>query len=192
MLSQLGDNNPIPLGDHPMAMLNTPVTPEDHIQGNQHAVITLVEYGDYECPACGQAYAMVKKIQSHYGDKLRFVFRNFPLTEVHPHAEMAAETAEFAALHHHFWDMHDTLFEHQRTLDIAKLVEMADALNLPVNDLKDVMISHTFENRIRNDFLSGMHSGVSVTPTFFINGIRHDGAPDYASLVAAIDQITGF
>lgn len=175
-----------------MAMLKTPVNEDDHIQGPATAAITLVEYADFESPACGQSYSVVKKIQAHYGDKLRLVFRHFPLTEVHPLAGIAAETAEFAGMHQRFWEMHDAIYEHQPKLDIALLVELAEGLKLPAQDLKDIMISRTFENRIRKDFLSGLHSGVHVAPTFFINGICHEGDVAYDSLVTSIDQITGF
>lgn len=99
-----------------MAKLRTPVTSRDHIQGPEDAELTLVEYGDYECPSCGSAYPIVKRIQEQLGKRLRFVFRNFPLSEIHPHAESAAEAVEFSAAQGRFWEMHDLLFENQEQL----------------------------------------------------------------------------
>src|SRR5208282_6417161 len=96
-----------------MATLKMPVTTEDHVQGPEDAEVTLVEYGDYECPHCGRAHPIVQRVQEHFGKRVRFVFRNFPLSEMHPHAEAAAEAAEFAGAHGKFWQMHDRLFENQ-------------------------------------------------------------------------------
>src|SRR5271155_2195199 len=106
-------------------MLKNPVTPNDHIQGPGSAEVTLVEYGDYECPHCGHAYPIVKRIQKHFGEDVRFVFRNFPLSEMHPNAESAAETAEFAATENKFWEMHDAIFENQRKLGNALYADLA-------------------------------------------------------------------
>ena len=114
-----------------MSILQIPVTSADHIQGDPHAHVTLVEYGDYECPSCGLAYPIVKAVQKHFGKRLRFVFRNFPLTQVHPQAENAAETAEFAGAHDHFWEMHDGLYENQDALGLATYLALAKALGLP-------------------------------------------------------------
>src|SRR5208282_3973771 len=108
-----------------MATLKVPVSPEDHAQGHDDAPVTLVEYGDYECPHCGRAYPIVQRVQKHFGEKLRFVFRNFPLSEMHPHAEAAAETAEFAGAHGKFWEMHDLLFENQARLGGSLFLELA-------------------------------------------------------------------
>src|SRR5438874_12280859 len=112
------------------ARLTLPVSQRDHQQGPETAPVTLVEYGDYECPYCGEAYPIVKEIQRRLGDRLRFVFRNFPLTQSHPHAEHAAEAAEAAAVQEKFWEMHDYLFEHQQALDDAPLVQYAVTLTL--------------------------------------------------------------
>src|SRR5258706_4325395 len=112
------------------ASLTLPVGQRDHQQGPETAPVTLVEYGDYECPFCGKAYPIVKEIERRLGDRLRFVFRNFPLTQSHPHAEHAAEAAEAAAVQGKFWEMHDTLFEHQSALDDAHLVHYAVAPNV--------------------------------------------------------------
>jgi len=170
-----------------MSVLQIPVTAADHIQGDPHAHVTLVEYGDYECPACGPAYPIVKAVQKHFGKRLRFVFRNFPLTQIHPQAESAAETAEFAGAHERFWEMHDGLYENQGTLGLPLYLSLAEALHLPEKALSEALEKHTFKPRVRSDFMGGLKSGVNGTPTFFINGRRHDAAYDFDDLVAAID-----
>ena len=169
------------------AKLTPLVSQHDHQQGPETAPVTLVEYGDYECPYCGEAYPIVKEIQRRLGDRLRFVFRNFPLTQSHPHAEHAAEAAEAAAIQGKFWEMHDSLFEHQRALDDAHLVQYAVALNLDKERFVRDMTEHVHTNRVREDFLSGVRSGVNGTPTFFINGVRHDDSYALESLLAAIE-----
>jgi len=169
------------------ASLRPPVGERDHRRGPVTAQVTLVEYGDYECPYCGRAYPIVKEIQRRLGDRLRFVFRNFPLTQSHPHAEHAAEAAEAAAGQGKFWEMHDYLFEHQGALDDAHLVQYAVALNLDQERFKREMAEHVYSSRVREDFLSGVRSGVNGTPTFFINGVRHDDAYELETLLAAIE-----
>src|SRR2546421_1382433 len=169
------------------ASLTLPVSQRDHQQGPEDAPVTLVEYGDYECPYCGEAYPIAKEIQRRLGDRLRFVFRNFPLTQSHPHAEHAAEAAEAAAVQGKFWQMHDYLFEHQRALDDAHLVHYAAALNLDKVRFAREMTERVHTNRVREDFLSGVRSGVNGTPTFFINGVRHDDSYALESLLAAIE-----
>jgi protein-disulfide isomerase len=166
--------------------LTLPVGPRDHVQGGEHATITLVEYGDYECPHCGTAYGIVKAVQKHFGKKLRFVFRNFPLNESHPHAEAAAETAEAAASEGKFWDMHDTLFENQQALEFDDLVVYATNLGLDVKRVASELERRVHLSRVKEDFTSGARSGVNGTPTFFINGARFDGAWDEAGLIAAL------
>src|SRR5437879_10742828 len=148
-----------------MATLKTPVTSDDYIQGNPDAPVTLLEYGDYECPYCGAAYPIVKALQAEYEGDLRFVFRNFPLTQIHPLAEPAAETAEFAGVHQQFWEMHDAIYENQERLSIPTLFELADALELDNAALRRALETHEFLPRIRRDFLSGVQSGVNGTPT---------------------------
>jgi protein-disulfide isomerase len=172
-----------------MSKLSLPVSDKDHRQGDPDAPCTLVEYGDYECPSCGHAYPIVKRVQKHFGKRLLFVFRNFPLSEMHPYAEPAAETAEFAGAHQKFWEMHDLLYENQDRLDDALLFQLTLQLNLDPEKLRQALASKEFEPRVRVDFRSGVRSGVNGTPTFFINGQRHDGAYDYASLVEAIDGV---
>ncbi len=172
-----------------MSKLSVPVSDKDHRQGDPDAPCTLVEYGDYQCPSCGHAYPIVKRVQKHFGKRLLFVFRNFPLSEMHPYAEPAAETAEFAGAHHKFWEMHDLLYEKQDRLDDALLFQLAQQLQLDPEKLRQALASKEFEPRVRTDFRGGVRSGVNGTPTFFINGQRHDGAYDYASLVEAIEGV---
>ena len=169
------------------AKLTPLVSQRDHQQGPETAPVTLVEYGDYECPYCGEAYPIVKEIQRRLGDRLRFVFRNFPLTQSHPHAEHAAEAAEAAAVQEKFWEMHDSLFEHQQALDDAHLVQYAVAVHLDKEKFEREMTEHVYAYRVREDFLSGVRSGVNGTPTFFINDVRHDDSYELATLLAAIE-----
>ena len=150
--------------------------------------MTLVEYGDYECPYCGQAFPIVKRLQERLGDQVRFVFRNFPLSQMHPHAEHAAEAAELAAAQGKFWEMHDALYEHQKALDDQHLQEHAKAVGLDLGVFEDALAQHTAAPRVREDFLSGVRSGVNGTPTFFINGLRHDDSYDFETMLAAIEQ----
>lgn len=169
--------------------LKIPVTKDDHIQGNPKALITLVAYGDYECPACGHAYPIVKRLQKHFGTRLNYVFRNFPLNEIHPHAMLAAETAEFAASYKLFWEMHDLLFENQDHLNKGVLLKLADVLHLPVLELEDAFAIRTYDAKIRSDFLGGVKSGVHATPTFYVNGQRLDGHFEFEDLMNAIEQV---
>jgi protein-disulfide isomerase len=170
-----------------MATLQIPVTAVDHAEGEVGAPITLVEYGDYECPACGAAYPIVKAVQKHFGEKLRFVFRNFPLTKLHPQAESAAEVAEFAAAHARSWEMHDGLYENQDELGLPLYLALAESLDLRAADLTEALEKHSFRPKVRADFSGGLKSGVNGTPTFYINGKRHDGSFELADLVGAID-----
>jgi protein-disulfide isomerase len=170
------------------AKLKPPVGPHDHVQGPAEAPVTLVEYGDYECPYCGEAYPVVKALQKRLGDQMRFVFRNFPLAQAHPHAEHAAEAAEAAGAQGKFWEMHDLLYENQDALEDEDLVRYARALHLDVPRFVKEMEAGTYLERVREDFRSGVRSGVNGTPSFFINGARHDGPFDLASLLAAIEE----
>ena len=170
-----------------MATLRVPVGAEDHVQGDADARVTLVEYGDYECPHCGHAHPIVKRVQKHYGKRLRFVFRNFPLNEMHPHAESAAETAEFAGTHRRFWEMHDLLYENQDQLGVGLYLEAARRLGLDGNALRRALETREYAARVRADFSGGARSGVNGTPTFFINGKRHDAPFGYEDLVEAVD-----
>jgi protein-disulfide isomerase len=163
----------------------------DHLQGPADAPVTLVEYGDYECPYCGAAYPIVKQLQAQLGDRLRFVFRNFPITTSHPHAEQAAEAAEAAAAQGRFWEMHDHLYEHQRHLEDGDLRGYAAELGLDVDRFERDLAQHVLAERVREDFMSGVRSGVNGTPTFYINGVRHDDSFDADTLLAAIERAAG-
>jgi protein-disulfide isomerase len=176
-----------------MATLRVPVTPDDHIWGNNDAPVTLVEYGDYECPHCGRAHPIVKALQAEYGpETLRFVFRNFPMTQIHPLAEPAAETAEYAGANGKFWEMHDAIYDNQPSLSLPMLFELAEALDLSAKGLSESLETHEFLPKIRNDFLGGVKNGVNGTPTFFINGVRHEGSYEYEDLADAIEtQLAG-
>ena len=174
-----------------MSNLKNPVAPSDHIQGPKDAPATLVEYGDYQCPHCGHAHAIVKRVEKHFGKQLRFVFRNFPLNQIHPEAESAAETAEFAGTHDKFWEMHDLLFANQERLSSSLFPELAKKLKLPADALEKALESGEYSARVGADFSSGVRSGVNVTPTFFINGRRHDGPFEYPVLVGAIEEAIG-
>jgi protein-disulfide isomerase len=170
-----------------MSDLKVPVTPNDHIQGDPKAIVTLVEYGDYQCPYCGEAYPMVKLLQKYFGKDLCFVFRNFPLTKVHPEAEPAAETAEFAGAHGHFWEAHDALYENQPLLGLPLYAAIVKALGLAEADLLQALKEGTYRPKVEADFEGGVLSGVNGTPTFFINGHRHHGGYDLGSLAEAIE-----
>jgi protein-disulfide isomerase len=168
-------------------MLKVPVSASDHMQGDKKAPAILVEYGDYECPHCGHAYPIVKEVQEHFGKRLAFVFRNFPLSEMHPNAEIAAETAEFAAAQGKFWEMHDAIFENQQNLGGPMLMDLAQELGLVPAALRSALKEHQFAGKVKEDFLGGVKSGVNGTPTFFINGKRHDGPFEFEDLVEAIE-----
>lgn len=170
------------------ATLKPPVGPTDHVQGPETALVTLVEYGDFECPFCGQAHPIVKAVQRHFGNQLRFAFRHFPLTQIHPFAQGAAEAAEAAGAQGAFWPMHDMLYEHQHALDPDSLVRYAAILNLDVPRFAQELASGVWTPRVREQFMSGVRSGVNGTPTFFINGQRHDGPWDLEALTAAVQH----
>jgi len=168
------------------AHLTVPVGPRDHTSGPENAPLTLVEYGDFQCPHCRNAFPIVKKVQQQLGARLRFVFRNFPLSQIHPEAEHAAEAAEAAGAQGAFWQMHDRLFERQFALDDDSLVEYAQELGLDADRLRGELDAGTYRAKVRDDFMSGVKSGVNGTPTFFINGTRYDGSYDLGSLLEAI------
>jgi protein-disulfide isomerase len=171
------------------AELTVPVDVDrDHIQGPVDASVTLLEYGDYECPYCGAAYPIVKEVQDRMGDQVRFVFRNFPITTSHPHAEQAAEAAEAAGSQGRFWEMHDTLYENQRRLGDADLRSYAARLGLDLESFERDVAEHVHAPRVREDFMSGVRSGVNGTPTFYINGVRHDDSYELETLLAALEQ----
>lgn len=169
-----------------MSPLRIPVGPRDHVQGGPQALVTLVEYGDFECPYCGSAYPLLKEVQRRMGDSLRFVFRHFPLAEMHPHALPAAEAAEAASAQRQFWPMHDALYEHQSALGLTHLVSYARALQLDVSRFSKELEAQLYRPRVEEDFRGGVRSGVNGTPTLFINGERYDGPVDVASLLTVL------
>ena len=170
----------------PAARLTVPVGSSDHIAGKPDATLTLVEYGDYECPYCGMAYQVTKELMHTLGDRLCFVFRNFPLTQVHPHAFQAAQAAEAAGAQGRFWRYHDRLYGHQYALRDEDLLRHAELVGLDIDRFVRDLRAGTHAVRVREDFMSGVRSGVNGTPTFFINGARHEGGYDYRSLLAAL------
>ena len=171
--------------------LSGEISEDDHIQGAEDAPVTLVEYGDYECPACGAAYPIVKAIRKQMGDKLRFVFRNFPLAQTHPHAKDAAEAAESAGAQGKFWEMHDILFENQKKLTEKDLLDYAKKLGLDENRFATDLQNDKYQNKIQADLISGAENNVNGTPSFFINGARFDGRWDSGKLLEAIKEASG-
>jgi protein-disulfide isomerase len=166
--------------------LTVPVGERDHVLGPATAPVTLVEYGDYECPFCGAAHATLEQVRQVMGDDLRFVYRHFPLTQIHPHAYQAAEAAEAAGAQGRFWEMHDLLFENQDRLGLRDLIGYAGALDLDLERFVTELRGHAHAVRLREDFLSGVRSGVNGTPTLFVNGVRHDGGYELESLLEAL------
>jgi len=170
------------------ATLVPPVSAQDHIQGPSDAPVTLVEYGDYQCPYCGEAHPVVKRLQKALGKQLRFVFRNFPLTQAHPYAMIAAELAEAAGLQGKFWQMHDWIFEHQDDLEPDILPSWAEKVGLDLTEFGNASKQEAVTKRILEDVEGADGSGVDGTPCFFINGTRYDGETDYDSLRTALRQ----
>ena len=168
------------------ARLRSPVGERDHVQGPASAPVTLVEYGDYECPYCRAAVPIVRELQTLLGDQLRYVFRHFPLTGSHPHAQHAAEAAEAAAAQGQFFEMHAALFEHQEALEDDDLVGYAAELGLDTTQIRRELGAHSHRDRVRADFESGVRSGVRGTPTFYLDDVRYDGIIGVRQLVAAI------
>jgi protein-disulfide isomerase len=166
--------------------LTKPVDTRDHIRGNAAATATLVEYGDYACPACRDAEWIVKAILQVMRAELRFVFRHFPLRQAHPQAQHAAEAAEAAGAQGKFWDMHDYLFERQRHLGDAELLLYGAEIGLNTARYNDELMREVYASRVRADLMSGIHGGVTDTPTFFINGARYDGPVRFETLLAAV------
>jgi protein-disulfide isomerase len=166
------------------ARLAEPVGEDDHARGPADAPMTLVQYGDYECPDTRRAHGVVQELRARFGDELRVVFRHFPRAAHHPHAERAAALAEAAGERGKFWEMHDALLEHEGELDEAALERYAMSFEVPAGHHE---AGHEYARRVRDDVQSGQRSGVGGTPTFYINGRRHDGAYDAETLQAAIE-----
>ena len=173
-----------------MAALSMPVGPEDHVLGPADARITLVQYGRYDCPHCLQAVNIVNQIRSHYGEKLRLVYRHYPIEGPHSMSKRAAEAAEAAGEQSKFWEMHSHLLQNQDALDDASLVAYSTMLGLETHRFAEELTSGVYAERVHRQFLSGRESGVESTPTFFINGIRHDDYWDFDTLTAAIEAST--
>ena len=170
------------------AQLLLPIQPDDHVQGTPKALYTLVEYGDYECPGCGELFATIRELRGRLGDELRLVFRHYPRSGVHPHAQLAAEAAEAAGAQGHFWEMHDLLFANQNALTTNDLNRYAKQLSLDTHRFHDELKRRVYEERVREDFRRGVANGVYGTPGLFINGIRYDGPLDFDSLLAKLKE----
>ncbi|WP_159476418.1 thioredoxin domain-containing protein [Dyadobacter sp. 3J3] len=155
--------------------LKPAVSSQDHIQGNAEALIEIVEYGDYQCPHCGTAYAVIKEIQNKFDNQIRFVFRNFPLSESHEFAMPAAVASEAAGLQGKFWEMHDIIFENQNSLNNDGLIKMASEIGLNNEKFRKDIQNPELEKKVESDFESGVRSGVNGTPSFFVNGTKFDG-----------------
>jgi protein-disulfide isomerase len=175
-------------GSYTPPTLAVPVGPDDWVDGPENAPVTFVEYGDFECPHCGRMEPVLQELRRLAGPGMRFVYRHFPLTSSHPHAESAAESAEAAGMQGAFWPMHDTLFANQEALTDRDLVGYAAGLGLDADAVAIALANHTYEPNVRADFMSGARSGVSGTPTFFINGVRYDGDYELDALARAVQK----
>jgi protein-disulfide isomerase len=171
--------------------LTVPLSEQDHIQGPRSAPVILIEYGDYQCPYCHNAWPMVKAIRERFGDRVAFIFRHFPQSAVHPQAGAAAKAAEAAAAQGKFWEMHDLLFTNQQELDSLDMTHLALKLGLEVYAFESSLEQDSHQRRIRDDYAGGIRSGVRGTPTFFINGCRYGGGVDLESLTDAIESRLG-
>jgi protein-disulfide isomerase len=166
--------------------LRPPVSEADHIQGNMHAPIELLQYGDYQCPYCWKAYPIVKRLQAQLGEHVKFVFRNFPLTKIHPHAKIAAIASEAAALQDKYWEMHDLLYEKHKQLDPEAILSYATELGLDQKSFASDIEKPELADKVDAHFLSGLKSGVNATPTFFINGEKYTESWDDNNLLEYI------
>jgi protein-disulfide isomerase len=167
--------------------LALPVTRRDHVVGPETASITLLEFGDFECPDCAAAHPIVKTVLAQEAEDVRFVYRHFPLHTIHRRAQMAAEAAEAAGSQGRFWAMHARLFENPGALGDEDLLSHAEALGLDVARFAQEMAEGIYASRVQDDLTSGVRSGVGGTPTFFVNGIKHDGPADAEALLRAIE-----
>jgi protein-disulfide isomerase len=166
------------------------VESRDHILGPTDAPIELVEYGDFECPHCGRAFKVVQQLRAELGDRLRFGYRHFPLAKMHPHARKAAEAAEAAGAQGKFWEMHDILFEHGTALELGNVTRYAEQVGVAdIPRFKAEISEEKYAARVQEDLASGVRSGVNGTPTFFLNGHRHNGGYDYDSIMQAIEAL---
>ncbi len=165
-----------------------PIHADDHAHGPESAGYTLVEYGDYECPDCGRLFEIIRNLQSALGERLRIVYRHYPLSGIHPRALEAAEAAEAAGQQSRFWHMHDLLFRNQGALERKNLIGYAEALELDVDRFRRELKKRVYEDRVREDFRRGVQNGVYKTPGLFLNGVRHDGAWDSETLLRVLTQ----
>jgi protein-disulfide isomerase len=171
-----------------MSQLRVPVSESDHIKGNNNAPIELVEYGDYQCPYCGEAYTAIKELEKRLGKKLKFVFRNFPLTNTHANAEIAALAAESAAAQGKFWEMYEMLFKNQNNLQEADLIGYAEKIGLDMGKFKNDLDNKSYLQKVKDDFESGVRSGVNRTPSFYVNGDKEDELDEDKLLELIKDQ----
>jgi protein-disulfide isomerase len=171
------------------------IGPEEHVRGPQDAALTLIEYGDFQCPYCARAHAALSELADELGAQsggIRLVFRHLPLSDLHPLAELAAEAAEAAASQGKFWDMHDILFEQQReVMDKQDLPVLAESLDLDIERFRSDVVERRHRQRVQGDLARAHHDGATRTPTFFINGVRHQGDSDRESLRQALDEALG-
>jgi protein-disulfide isomerase len=174
--------------DDGLTRLAVPVGPDDHVRGNPDAPVTLVEYGDFECPYCGVAYPALKELEAKYGDKLRVVFRSFPLQQ-HRYAQAAAEAAEFAADAGRFWEMHDTLYEHQQALGEPQLLEYARDLGLDAGALATALREQTYRTVVEEVREGGDDAPIPGTPAFFLNDVLFEDEPTVEHFSHAIDWL---
>src|SRR6266851_3405130 len=174
-----------------MTRLLLPIHADDHVHGPESAPYTLVEYGDYECPACGQLFQIIRDLQATLGDRLRIVYRHYPLSGSHPQAQEAAEAAEAAGAQVHFWEMHDLLFRNQNALQGKDLMLYGNGLSLDMDRFRGELKKRLYADRVREDFRRGVQNGVYGTPGLFLNGVRHDGAWDRDTLFRTLTQGAG-
>ncbi|MGD0770341.1 MAG: thioredoxin domain-containing protein [Tepidisphaeraceae bacterium] len=171
----------------PTPPLTMPLGTRDHVLGPPDARLVLVEYGDYQCPHCRRAHPIVRQIVARFGDQLKFGFRHFPLSKIHPQARLAAQAAEAAAAQEKFWQMHDLLFRHQDELELDHLAQYAAVLELDVPRFRDELNAGLYARRVQEDVVSGLRSGVNGTPTFYVHNKRFNGGYELDALVNALD-----
>jgi protein-disulfide isomerase len=175
-----------------MAKLKPPVSEQDHVKGDIHAPVVLVEYGDFQCPHCGAAFPIVNHIEETYKKKLAFVFRHFPLAESHPYAQAAAVASEAAANQGKFWQMHSLIYKNQNELGLEMLLALAQSLKLDMKIFQQDFKDPKLFKKVEDNFESGIVSGVNGTPSFYINGTKYNGAYDYESLSEAIGSFINY
>ena len=171
-----------------LSKLLLPIQLDDHVEGSPHAQYTLVEYGDYECPACGQLFETIRELRKQLGKGIRLVFRHYPLSGVHPHAQQAAEAAEASGAQGRFWEMHNLLFENRTALQSKNLYRYSEQLGLDSKRFRKDLKDQAYEERVRKDFRRGVVNGVYATPGLFINGVRHSGGLDLISILNRLKQ----